>query len=193
MTSDTSLTEINTEMPCRGRTFTYSSGQGIVLMPASDDDKWVILNPGTDIVETIRLGHVAWSLSIATDEEILTGLIHACQTNFGRAMEGRAEAERLDATISEIREYAIDKHRDGHFCRDGLNEALEHFGLDRYDPRYTATITLTATAEINADTPDDARSRLRHLIDGVAYSGEEYTDDLDITMSDIDISEIESA
>ena len=193
MTIDTSLTEIDTDMPCRGRTFTYFSGQGIVLMPACDDDMWVILNPGTHTVETIRLGHVAWSLRIATDEEILTGLVNACQTTFRRAMEGRAEAERLDATICEIREYAIDKHRDGHFCRDGLNEALEHFGLDRYDPRYTATIALTATAEINADTPDDARSRLRHLIDGVAYSGDEHTDDLDITIDELEISEIESA
>ena len=193
MTIDTSLTDIDTDTPCRGRTFTYSSGQGIVLMPATDDDRWLILNPGTHTVETIRLGHVAWSSSIATHEEILTGLVNACQTTFRQAMEGQTEAERLDATIGEIREYAIDKHRDGHFCRDGLNEALEHFGLERYEPRYTATITLTATAEINADTPDDARSRLRHLIDGVAYSGDEHSDDLDITMDDIDISEIESA
>lgn len=193
MTNDIDITEFDTDTPCRGRTFTYSSGQGIVLMPASDDDRWVILNPGTHTVETIRLAHVAWSLSIATDEEILTGLVDACQTTFRRAMEGRTEAERLNATIGEIREYAIDKHRDGHFCRDGLNEALEHFGLDRYDPRYTATITVTATAEINADSAGDALSRLRHLVDGIAYSGDEYTDDLEISTTDIHVGEIDAA
>lgn len=190
MTLDSTLDSATT--PTRGRAFTYSSGRGIVLMPYGDET-WAILNPASQTVDTIRLDHVTWDTTTASDEEILVGLVDACQATFRRAMQHRSEVERLDATISEIREYAIDRHREGHYCRDGLNDALEHFGLDRYEPRYTACITITATAEINADTPHDAESRLRHLIDGVAYSGDTYTDDLDLSLTDVEITEIEAA
>lgn len=176
--------------PTRGCTFTYSSGTGIVLMP-SEDGTWTILNPTLQVVESIRLDHVSWEEGRSSDEQILMGLVDACRATFTRAMHDRAEVDRLDATISDIREYAIDKHREGHYCREGLNDALTHFGLDRYEPRYLARVTVSATAEINADTARDAELRLRHLIDGIAYSGDRADDDLDMTFDDLDISGVE--
>lgn len=179
--------------PAQGRKFRYSSGRGIALMPAEVDGTWCILNPDTHSVETVRLERVDWQDELVGGEEILRALVMACQATFARAMQDRGDAERLDATIDEIREYAIDKHREGHFCRAGLNEALEHFGLERYEPRYTAVVTVNATAEINADSLEEAGRRIRHLVDGLAYSGENYNDALDITIDEISVTDVEEA
>lgn len=38
------------------------------------------------------------------------------------------------AVLDRIRDYAIGKHQEGMFCREGLNEFLRCFGLAEYHP-----------------------------------------------------------
>ena len=49
-------------------------------------------------------------------------------------------------TLSAIRDYAINAHRQGDICETGLNEFLQTFELDEYDPRVSLSYTMAGTA-----------------------------------------------
>ncbi|QGN48001.1 hypothetical protein GKC29_14875 [Micromonospora sp. WMMC415] len=77
------------------------------------------------------------------------------------ADRARALAEELDEQrrlhvrrLAEIRSYAIDRHRDGDICRDGLDKFLAHFDLDPYDPRHRVRFTISGSFDV---TPEDGR------------------------------------
>jgi hypothetical protein len=52
------------------------------------------------------------------------------------------------ATVSAIRSYAIHAHREGEFCRDGLNTFLEAFGLAIYEPDVQVSYELLGTVTV---------------------------------------------
>ena len=106
------------------------------------------------------------------------------QNRLQNAQMAVAEHEQL---MQDIREYAIARHLDGDFCREGLNQALAHFDLDPYNPRHTIRVNVTATFGINAVTEEDALQRVRFLIDGVAYSGHSDEENLDVELDSIHV------
>jgi hypothetical protein len=62
-----------------------------------------------------------------------------------------------------IRDYAIDRHREGNFCADGLNEFLRTFNLPEYNPRVRVTYSIRGRYEVQSsesDARDDAEGRL---------------------------------
>jgi hypothetical protein len=63
--------------------------------------------------------------------------------------------------LSEIRNYAIDRHLEGSFCRDGLNAFLTTFGLARFEPCIRVDYTVTGSYDVDPDEverdPDLAR------------------------------------
>ncbi|ROO52759.1 hypothetical protein EDC02_7700 [Micromonospora sp. Llam0] len=112
----------------------------------------------------------------------------------------RGLAERLDeqrqrhvGQVAEIRAYAIDRHRDGDICRDGLDKFLDHFGLDPYEPRHRVQFTISGSFAV---TPENGRDT-----DGTGYDVREYlrldTDqvdgvDEDSVTFDVMIDEVET-
>jgi hypothetical protein len=93
-----------------------------------------------------------------------------------------------DQALTDIRAYAIRRHRDGDICRDGLNEFLTHFDLDPYRPRHRVQFTIRGSFEVTpdadrdtGDTEDDVRDYLRidtDEVDGVI----DYAVDIDVTV-----------
>jgi hypothetical protein len=62
-----------------------------------------------------------------------------------------------------IRDDAIDRHREGNFCADGLNEFLRTFNLPEYNPRVRVTYSIRGRYEVQSsesDARDDAEGRL---------------------------------
>jgi hypothetical protein len=52
-------------------------------------------------------------------------------------------------TLEEIRRYAIDRHLDDQYCRDGLNTFLRSFGMPVYEPRVRVEFTITGSYEVD--------------------------------------------
>lgn len=94
------------------------------------------------------------------------------QLRFAEIREGRAKerAEKAEGMISQIRDYAIEKMRDGTICADGTREFLEHFGLPLWERTYDVDTIVTLRVTVDGDY-DDASEKadliitreLRHL------------------------------
>lgn len=92
--------------------------------------------------------------------------------------------------VHQIRDYAIDKHRDGTICRDGLNAFLKHFDLAIYDPEIRINFTVTGSYLIKGDDIRQAESDAEQAldidfddIDGYIYG----TGDCTVTVDDSNI------
>jgi hypothetical protein len=60
---------------------------------------------------------------------------------------------RHTRTLEEIRQYAIDRHLDDEYCRDGLNSFLSTFAMPVYNSRVRVAFTITGSYEVDhADT-----------------------------------------
>lgn len=77
----------------------------------------------------------------------------------------RHARQEHDRALDEIREYAIDAHRDNTICRDGLNEFLRRFGMPEYCPRVGVRYTISGEVEIDRD---DAGGAQRDLEDNLS-------------------------
>jgi hypothetical protein len=53
------------------------------------------------------------------------------------------QASAAHQKIASMRAYAIEKHRDGTICKEGLNDFLAAHDLDLYQPRHRAQVTIT--------------------------------------------------
>ncbi|PWU52440.1 hypothetical protein DLJ47_18870 [Micromonospora sp. S4605] len=122
----------------------------------------------------------------------------ASAAQYTAADRARALAEELDEQrrrhvrqLAEIRSYAIDRHRDGDICRDGLDKFLAHFDLDPYDPRHRVVFTISGSFDVTpedgrdaGDTEYDVREYLRidtDQVDGV----DDDTLTFDVTVDDV--------
>ena len=72
------------------------------------------------------------------------------------------------------------------------NTALRHFDLDPYQPRYQVPVTVSATVHITADDADAAQRRVRYLIDGLSYSGDNDEDEVEVTLDDTQVGDPET-
>jgi hypothetical protein len=72
-------------------------------------------------------------------------------------------AAELRAVLPRIRTYAIERHRAGDICRDGLNQFLREFDLAEYDPRLRVTYTITGSFNADGADEDHLRQHLEEL------------------------------
>lgn len=173
MTTNTTDTQTTNDHPLeRGRTFRAWGGTWTLVAPATDSEgSWVALNADTHAMAILNLVDVVWTGQSLDDDQLAVEVAtawHALHQRWERVQARLTEKEQM---ITDIRQYAIDRHLEGAFCRDGLNTALRHFDLEPYTPRYQVPVTVEATVHITADDADAARRRVRYLTDGLAYSG----------------------
>jgi hypothetical protein len=181
-------TEPTSAPPRRGQILT----PGLVLLHAEcpDGSTWLALTTSNDVT-VVDTTEVVPTGDTIDDGELFRRLVAAQQLTTERSELAEQLVQELRASIGQMRTYAIDKQREGHFCRDGLNEALAHFGMEPYEPRFTVPVTVYATVEINADSEAAAAHRVRYILDGLAYSGETTNEDLDIRTIEIDVQDAE--
>jgi hypothetical protein len=163
-------------------------GRTYLLLAVNQEGGWWALNvtentfesiiPATEDLSGERLDHTT------VVSEVVHG-INALQVRCLNAERASSSSTRL---VERIREYAIERQANGEICRSGLDEFLEHFDLEPVEDSYGFDIVVFARASITAESQDSAVSRLRYLIDGVAYSAQEDNDQLSITMQGIDIN-----
>jgi hypothetical protein len=89
---------------------------------------------------------------------------------------------RHAATLGDIRRYAIDRHRAGDICRDGLDAFLTYFGMPTYQSRLKVTFEITGSYEVDADDEDEVRRTADDQIyldlaslDGFVVHSDDYT------------------
>jgi hypothetical protein len=150
-----------------------SPGEAVTILHADRRDNAVVLaqQTGTDTVRVLIDGQVHDvaadiaavpvtdpSTALALAQQTVGWVLTALHTAVDRA---RALAEQADEQqwrhvrqLAEIRSYAIDRHRDGDICRDGLDTFLAHFDLDPYQPRHRVQFTVSGSFEV---TPEDGR------------------------------------
>lgn len=97
-----------------------------------------------------------------------------------------------EAFSDAIRQYAIDRYRDGEICEGGLRKFLRHFDMPPYEPKIRVRFTISGTFLVNAHDVDSVRSDARHGlevnfegVDGYDYDSE----DVHITIDDCDLHE----
>lgn len=119
----------------------------------------------------------------------------ACDSRMGALETERNAAQDRAATAiahlevfqEQVRDVAIRAHKDGIWCRSGMNEKLEELGLELYHPRYrvVANVVITATVD-NAEDDSQAQSWFQTAI-GVQSSD----DDVEAEIDDIQIRYVE--
>jgi hypothetical protein len=174
-----------------GASFTHSTGRAVLVSPTDpahpSDRLWLVWNPATGSLEEIVVGAVTWDTDPLPFAEIFTGLAEGWSQLQAEHEHTRVQLARTEERVQEMRVYAINKHLAGHYCRDGLNEALEHFELEPYEPRYRVQVTVTAVFVLSANTSERAYNRARYLVDGIAYSGSTEEDELEVTEEDTQV------
>jgi hypothetical protein len=164
----------------------------ITLIRSDEQGQWVGLTPESTVVDVNIADAVTTGDHIEPD--LLIARLASGQGWSQRRLEAAQEqAQTLTTTIDAIRDYAIEKHRDGSICRSGLDEFLAHFEFASCEQRFSVPVTVTATFEITAENETAARSRVRYLIDGIAFSGGTDADNLDVETGDIQVDDAEPA
>lgn len=157
------------------------------LLINKDSDSWMAFNTATQNVEQITLSE-ATECSQSEELPTLVGMLSdALQKLQGQRNDLSHFIERTSNKLTEIRQYAIDRHQQGEICRDGLDQFLEHFGMEPDKEIFQCQVRIEATASIRSRDPEAAVARLQYLLDGVAYSGHENADELGVTMDSLDI------
>ena len=194
MTTNTTDTQTTSANPLqRGRTFRHWGGTWTLIAPNPDaEGSWVAVNTDTHAMAIMAVVDVVWSGQTLDDDQLAAEVATAWQALHQRWENVQARLVEKEQTIADIRAYAIDRHLEGAFCRDGLNTALRHFDLDPYQPRYQVPVTVSATVHITADDPDSAQRRVRYLIDGLAYSGDNDDDEVEVTLDDTQVGDPET-
>ena len=111
---------------------------------------------------------------------LLTGVAEGWARDLADLERAGVQVAHLEEKLFDIRQYAIDKHLAGHYCLAGLNEALEHFDLETFEPRYQVPVSVSAVFEISAADETEAYHRVRYLVDSIAYSGSSTADRLTV-------------
>jgi hypothetical protein len=164
----------------------------ITLIRSDEQGQWVGLTPESNVIKVNTVDAVATGDHIEPD--LLIARLASGQQWFQRRLgTAQEQVQTLSSTIESIRDYAIERHRDGSICRSGLDEFLSHFDFAPYAQRFSVPVTVTATFEITADNETAARSRVRYLVDGIASSGQTDADNVDVEARDIDVEQAEPA
>ena len=187
---DTSTTEL-----VSGLLFTFYGGTGVLVAPAPEsapeDRLWLVLTPSTGAFEELVIGDLSSSDLIPMDE-----LIQGLASGWMRERSTRQHTEvllaRMEEKVEDIRTYAIERQLEGHYCREGLNKALEFFDLEPYHPRYRLLVTATASIELDADNADEAENRVRYLVDGLAISGDNDEEEVETLLNSVHIEGVEA-
>jgi hypothetical protein len=138
MTTNTTDPQTTTDHPLqRGRTFRHWGGTWTLVAPATDAaDSWVAVNPDTHAKAILTVLDVVWTGQTLDDDQLAVEITTAWRALHQRWERVQARLAEKEQMITDIRQYAIDRHLEGAFCRDGLNTALRHFDLEPYQPRY---------------------------------------------------------
>ena len=96
------------------------------------------------------------------------------------------------ATIDAIRDYAIECTARAPSAST-VDEALDHFGLQPYRPRYRVFLTVTGAVELTADSPEQAAARARQLLQGLAWSGDQPDDEMETVPGHVHVDDVEPA
>ena len=131
---------------------------------------------------------------------LLGELVNRCVSGQESAERRCEQAQRgiaaVQATIDSMRSYAIDRHREGEICREGLNDFLRAHDLAPYAPTYGATVDLKLRVRVNCDA-DEQKGDLgwiirEHLTVDSDGSSRLQIDDFSLGYDDIDdIEEID--
>jgi hypothetical protein len=72
---------------------------------------------------------------LVTPVDELERMVMLLRTASKIAHDSRRTAEtEFTGVLERVRDYAIARHEEGEFCREGLNEFLRTFGWPEYDP-----------------------------------------------------------
>ena len=71
--------------------------------------------------------------------------------------------EHHQAELADIRDYAVERHRDGDICESGLTRFLEAFDLPPYLPRLRVSFLIRGSYEVETDE-DYARSEAERYL-----------------------------
>lgn len=139
--------------------------------------------PGTGEVLAVADPEPADDPRLTELQSRLTEAEHQQRLSGIRAERAQERANRAEEMISSIREYALEKMRDGTICRDGTREFLQHFDLPGFERRYSVQVLVTVetTSEDDGDdAAEDARTRVSNAV-------HRYLDNVqDVTVNDWD-------
>jgi len=187
---DTSTTEL-----VSGLVFDFYGGRGVLVAPAPEsapeDRLWVVLTPSTGELQELVIGDLSSSEFMFMDE-LLQRLVSGWMKEKATRLHTEVLLARMEEKVEDIRSYAIDRQLEGHFCREGLNKALEHFDLEPYHPRYRLLVTATASIELDADSSSEAESRVRYLVDGLALSGDNDEEEVETLLNSVHVEAVEA-
>ena len=136
MTTNTTDPQTTSANPLqRGRTFRHWGGTWTLIAPNPDaEGSWVAVNTDTHAMAIMAVVDVVWTGQSLDDDQLAAEVATAWQALHQRWENVQARLVEKEQTITDIRPYAIDRHLEGAFCRDGLNNALRHFDLDPTNP-----------------------------------------------------------
>jgi len=191
----TALEETSTTELVSGLLLDFYGGRGVLVAPAPEsapeDRLWLVLTPSTGELQELVVGDVAVGECMPVHE-----LIDALARGWLAEKTSRQHTEvllaRMEQMVEDIRSYAIERQLEGHYCRAGLNKALEHFDLEPFHPRYRLVVSATASIELDADSPSEAESRVRYLVDGLAISGDSDEEEVETLLSSVHVDGIEA-
>jgi hypothetical protein len=105
--------------------------------------------------------------------------------------EQQAQGRRHAGKLNRIRDYAIEAHRDGDICQDGLNAFLRHFNLAEYEPSVRLTYVLSGRFTVAGRDAETVRA---HVLATLKPDFDEVDDvDDDSAQQEITISSVEPA
>ena len=190
----TAALETSTEL-VSGLLFDFYGGTGVLVAPAPEsapeDRLWVVLTPSTGELQELVIGDLSSSEFMFMDE-LLQRLVSGWMKEKATRLHTEVLLARMEEKVEDIRSYAIDRQLEGHFCREGLNKALEHFDLEPYHPRYRLLVTATASIELDADSSSEAESRVRYLVDGLALSGDNDEEEVETLLNSVHVEAVEA-
>jgi hypothetical protein len=150
---------------------------------------WHALDTQSGAIEAITPPASLYAVDRVEPTDLALQVVEVLKSASRRSETAENLVSSCQTRLQEIRDYAIERHEVGDICASGLREFLEHFGMEPFTRTFEFTVSLHGSVSINADNVDAAASRLRYLIDGVAYSGDTSEDDVNFTLGSIEVYE----
>lgn len=176
MTLNEALTDIGVTIRYDGRD---------LLVIGHDGPDYLALDPGQLRIRTVDPHNASSTISKVEMTEVVRTLTTALTAAQGGLQDAERALSAQQQLVRDIREYAIERHRAGDICREGLDQAFVHFELHPYMPRHSIAVTIVANIGINATSEEEALDRVRFLIDGIAYSGDNHDDDIEVALDSV--------
>jgi len=175
-------------MPLFGRTV-IEAGQTVHLLEENPErpGTWWAWNPTSSRVELVTPPEVLDATETLNPAELTRSLVKAFTSLQERLEASEGLSSSCQKTIAQIREYAIERHQAGDICLQGLRDFLEHFGLDNYPAQVEVNVTVHGTASINASDVESALNRIRFLVDGIEFSGDEEDEDVEFSLGSVEV------